>query len=194
VIFILTFFAQGCCMPLLNFLTPSKDNKTMNLGSRILTSRLLPTALKLLNQRSNYVFQGTSKFVRLCSSSSQGSSPVDNAGGKIVVLSKAEQLKRAVAQYGPTVVVFHVTMTASSFTFFYLMVSSGVDVVSLVEKIPMIGDHMSKSSITAGASTFVMAYAVHMVFAPVRLSITLGSVPFIVRFLRSRGILKATVK
>jgi hypothetical protein len=162
----------------------------MSLGSRILTSRLLPTALKLLNQRSNYVFQGTTKFVRLCSSSSQGSNPVDNAGGKNVVLSKAEQLKRAVAQYGATVIVFHVTISLASLGFFYLIVSSGVDVASLVEKIPMIGDHMSKNSIAAGASTFVMAYAVHKVFAPVRISITLGSVPFIVRYLRSRGILK----
>ena len=42
----------------------------------------------------------------------------------------------------------------------------------------------------AGASTFVIAYAIHKVFAPVRISITLASLPFIVRFLRTRGWLK----
>lgn len=43
----------------------------------------------------------------------------------------------------------------------------------------------------AKASTFVVAYALHKVFAPVRLSITLGATPFIVRFLRRKGVLKA---
>lgn len=39
-------------------------------------------------------------------------------------------------------------------------------------------------------STFVTAYTVHKVFAPLRISITLGSTPFIVRVLRSKGFLK----
>lgn len=45
------------------------------------------------------------------------------------------------------------------------------------------------SDVASGASTFVVAYAVHKVFAPIRISITLVSVPFIVRYLRSKGIL-----
>lgn len=44
----------------------------------------------------------------------------------------------------------------------------------------------------AVASTFVVAYAVHKCFAPVRISITLGATPFIVRYLRQRGILRPT--
>lgn len=40
------------------------------------------------------------------------------------------------------------------------------------------------------ASTFIIAYAVHKVFAPVRISITLASTPFIVRYLRNKNILK----
>lgn len=39
-------------------------------------------------------------------------------------------------------------------------------------------------------STFVTAYAVHKVFAPLRITITLSSTPFIVHFLRARGFLK----
>lgn len=72
----------------------------------------------------------------------------------------------------------------------FLIFFSGIDVVSLVSKIPMIGEHVSNSSVAAGASTFVVAYAVHKVFAPVRISITLTATPFIVRYLRSKGILK----
>ena len=71
---------------------------------------------------------------------------------------------------------------------------SGIDVAPLVEKIPYVGDQFKASTVAAGASTFVIAYAVHKVFAPVRISITLTSVPFIVRYLRSKGILKAPIK
>lgn len=53
--------------------------------------------------------------------------------------------------------------------------------LNLADKFPKLAEN---------ASTFVIAYAIHKIFAPVRITITLGSVPFIVRFLRKRGILK----
>lgn len=40
------------------------------------------------------------------------------------------------------------------------------------------------------ASTLAVAYLVHQVFHPVRAFITISSVPFIVRLLRARGIMK----
>lgn len=42
----------------------------------------------------------------------------------------------------------------------------------------------------AGAATFVVAYAVHKVFAPARIAVTLTATPFIVRYLRKIGFLK----
>lgn len=42
----------------------------------------------------------------------------------------------------------------------------------------------------AGAATFVVAYAVHKVFAPARIATTLTATPFIVRYLRKIGFLK----
>ncbi len=62
--------------------------------------------------------------------------------------------------------------------------------VGLVGRIPVIGEKLSSSELASGASTFVVAYAVHKVFAPVRISITLTSAPFIVRYLRAKGVLK----
>ena len=67
---------------------------------------------------------------------------------------------------------------------------SGVDVVSLLERAPIIGETLKNNSMAAGAGTFALSYAVHKVFAPVRISITLGTVPFLVRYLRAKGILK----
>lgn len=52
------------------------------------------------------------------------------------------------------------------------------------------GNAALTNKIAAGASTFVIAYAIHKVFAPVRISITLGATPFIVKYLRNKGILK----
>lgn len=57
-----------------------------------------------------------------------------------------------------------------------------------------LSDSVLASKVGTGASTFVIAYAVHKVFAPVRISITLGATPFIVRALRKRGIIKAPNK
>jgi hypothetical protein len=62
--------------------------------------------------------------------------------------------------------------------------------VALLQYAPIIGEKMATSELSANASTFVVAYAVHKCFAPVRISITLGSAPFIVRSLRAKGWLK----
>lgn len=66
---------------------------------------------------------------------------------------------------------------------------SGLDVVAILDYFGW-GDTALSKKIATGASTFVIAYAIHKVFAPVRISITLGSTPFIVRILRKKGILK----
>ena len=72
--------------------------------------------------------------------------------------------------------------------------SSGLDVVSLVSGLPVVGPQIAGSDFGAGASTFVIAYAVHKVFAPVRISITLTATPFIVGYLRRKGVLKTPEK
>lgn len=48
-----------------------------------------------------------------------------------------------------------------------------------------------RSKMAAGTSTFVLAYAIHKLFAPARISITLVSVPLIVRYFRKTGLFKS---
>ncbi|XP_066289306.1 protein FAM210A-like isoform X2 [Branchiostoma lanceolatum] len=103
--------------------------------------------------------------------------------------SQRERLKRAVRDYGSTVVVFHVGISLMSLGGFYLAVSSGIDMVALLHKIG-VGKTIAESGVATGASTFVIAYAVHKVFAPVRIGITLTCVPFVVRYLRNVGLLR----
>lgn len=69
----------------------------------------------------------------------------------------------------------------------YFFFHSGLDVMVLLEKINL-ADKVPK--IAKNASTFIIAYAIHKLFAPVRMAITLGSTPFIVRYLRNKGFLK----
>lgn len=64
--------------------------------------------------------------------------------------------------------------------------------VALLDRMGL-GDSALASKAGAGAGTFVIAYAIHKVFAPVRISITLGATPLIVRYLRRKGILKPPV-
>ena len=53
--------------------------------------------------------------------------------------------------------------------------------INLADKLPKIAEN---------ASTFIIAYAIHKIFAPVRISITLFSTPFIVKYLRKKKFLK----
>lgn len=109
--------------------------------------------------------------------------------GKTEPLSKKEQLKRAFKEYGAVIVVFHVTLSLASLGTCYLIVSSGLDVAQLLTSIGL-GDNQFTAKIAAGAGTFVAAYALHKLFVPVRMSITLGATPFIVKYLRQVGFLK----
>lgn len=53
-----------------------------------------------------------------------------------------------------------------------------------------IGEGIIAKAVGSNAGTFVVAYAVHKIFAPVRMAITLAATPFIVRHLRKIGFLK----
>ncbi|KAK6983672.1 hypothetical protein BgiMline_019118 [Biomphalaria glabrata] len=104
-------------------------------------------------------------------------------------LTQGQKLKRAVKEYGSTVIVFHVSISLMSLGFFYLLVSSGIDVVGILKSMG-VGGTLLDNKLAAGTGTFVIAYAVHKVFAPVRIATTLTATPFIVRYLRRIGVLK----
>ncbi|XP_055386253.1 protein FAM210B, mitochondrial-like [Condylostylus longicornis] len=100
------------------------------------------------------------------------------------VISKKDKFKKIIKEYGSTVIVFHVTISLLSLGGFYLLVSSGVNVIAILD---WIGINTSKF---ATGSTFLLAYAIHKVFSPVRLSITIGAAPIIVRYLKKKNFLK----
>lgn len=66
---------------------------------------------------------------------------------------------------------------------------SGVDMTTILFKLGF-DEALVRSKLAAGTSTFVLAYAIHKLFAPVRISITVVSVPFLVRYFRKIGFFK----
>ncbi|XP_015930205.1 protein FAM210B, mitochondrial [Parasteatoda tepidariorum] len=115
---------------------------------------------------------------------------VQSAAAKV---NQRAKLKQAVRDYGATIIVFHVTISLASLGLFYLAISNGVDAVILLSFLGF-PESVITSKVAAGGSTFVIAYAVHKLFAPVRIAITLSVAPFIVRYLRRINWLKAPVK
>lgn len=86
-------------------------------------------------------------------------------------------------------VALHIGMSLISLGIFYTVVSSGVDMSAILLKLGF-KESLVQSKVAAGTSTFVVAYAIHKLFAPVRISITLLSVPLIVRYFRKMGFFK----
>lgn len=67
-----------------------------------------------------------------------------------------------------------------------------MDVIGILGKVG-VAKSLLESKIATGASTFVIAYAVHKLFAPARIATTLAASPLIVRYLRHIGFLKHPV-
>lgn len=103
--------------------------------------------------------------------------------------SKTQQLKKVFKEYGAVGVSFHIGISLMSLGMFYLLISSGIDMAAVLCKVGF-SEAVVQSKMAAGTSTFVLAYAVHKLFAPVRISITLMSVPLIVRYFRKTGLFK----
>uniref|UniRef100_A0A8B9ZFN1 DUF1279 domain-containing protein n=1 Tax=Anas platyrhynchos TaxID=8839 RepID=A0A8B9ZFN1_ANAPL len=76
---------------------------------------------------------------------------------------------------------FHTGISSVSLGISYLALSSSVDMTAVLFKFGF-SESLLQSKRAADTGTFVLAYAIHKLFAPVRLSITTVSVPFIVQY------------
>ncbi|KAL4655765.1 protein FAM210B [Arapaima gigas] len=121
-----------------------------------------------------------------CTSAASSKGPQDLDSGKP---NKTQQLKKVFKEYGAVGVIFHISISLMSLGMCYAAISSGIDMTALLFKLGF-SETVVQSKMAAGTSTFVLAYAVHKLFAPVRISITLVSVPLLVRYFRKTGLFK----
>ncbi|XP_072540029.1 protein FAM210B, mitochondrial [Salminus brasiliensis] len=103
--------------------------------------------------------------------------------------TKTKQLKMMFKEYGAVGVSFHIGTSLISLGIAYLALSSGINMAAVLCKMGF-SESVVQSKLAAGTSTFLLAYAVHKLFAPLRISVTLVSVPLIVRYLRRTGLFK----
>ncbi|KAH8369070.1 protein FAM210B-like [Drosophila serrata] len=106
--------------------------------------------------------------------------------------SKTEQLKEAFKEYGSALMAFHLAISLISFGGFYALISGGIELDLILEFFGISSNALAEKMATG--STFVLALAIHKILAPIRISITLGATPFVVRYLRSKGLIKAKTK
>ncbi|XP_074594387.1 protein FAM210B, mitochondrial-like [Brevipalpus obovatus] len=129
-----------------------------------------------------------SQIRAFCQASNQSNKGPDetNSAGK----SNKSRMKILIRDYGATAVVFHVAISLVSLGVCYVLISSSVPMDKLFALVGLdkkLGDHNSAATTS---TNFIVAYAFHKSLAPIRLSITAASLPFVVRFLRAKNILK----
>ncbi|XP_034643238.1 protein FAM210B, mitochondrial [Trachemys scripta elegans] len=146
----------------------------------------LPPEITLQATASNFPGSGSSGKDTSRSPEKEVTDPSDEDEKKP---NKSQQLRKVFKEYGAVGVSFHIGISLMSLGIFYLAVSSGVDMTAVLLKLGF-NEALVQSKVAAGTSTFVLAYAIHKVFAPVRISITLVSVPFLVRYFRKIGFFK----
>lgn len=85
--------------------------------------------------------------------------------------------KELLRKYGPAYLVTSIFLAIISYALCYLLVSTGVDVVSLLEKLGI------KSSVAAAnTGTAAIAYAVHKAASPIRFPPTVALTPVVARW------------
>ncbi|XP_068598874.1 protein FAM210B, mitochondrial [Brachionichthys hirsutus] len=160
-------------------------------GGRGTSSRCLSTGITQTTKKNDADEQqtceaGKGEEQRLEPASTPAAVEPEPDGGKP---SKSQQLKKVFKEYGAVGVSFHICTSLMSLGMFYLLVSSGIDIAAVLCKLGF-SEAVIRSKLAAGTSTFVLAYAIHKLFAPLRISITLVSVPLIVRYFRKTGLFK----
>ncbi|KAK9808703.1 hypothetical protein WJX72_002244 [[Myrmecia] bisecta] len=92
--------------------------------------------------------------------------------------SKGDQAKELLKKYGSAYLITSISFAIVSFAVCYALVSSGVNVAALLEKV---GLKVSDTSERVG--TFALAYAAHKALSPVRFPPTVALTPVVASWL-----------
>ncbi|KAL5710451.1 hypothetical protein ACHQM5_021010 [Ranunculus cassubicifolius] len=88
--------------------------------------------------------------------------------------SKGNQAKELLAKYGGAYLVTSITLSLISFSLCYVLISSGVDVQALLQKVGI-----SPSETGEKVGTFALAYAAHKAASPIRFPPTVALTPIV---------------
>ncbi|XP_058807545.1 uncharacterized protein LOC131673524 [Phymastichus coffea] len=174
--------------------------------AEIMTKSIFSVAqMQQSKKTGNHEMDSLSQHIIRSHSTASASRPEETRDVKksSMQMSKKERLQLLIRDYGRTVIVFHIGISLISLGTFYALVSSGLDMTPVIKIFTPTATEADPNAdllvntIMGEGSTFLIAYAIHKLFAPIRISLTLGATPIIVRYLRNKGILrppKPTVK
>eukprot|EP00775_Hariotina_reticulata_P007084 gene7084-7297_t len=96
-------------------------------------------------------------------------------------VSRTEQAKQLLKQYGSAYLITSISFAIVSFAACYAAVSAGVDVAGLLSKIGLTVNDTSEK-----VGTFAIAYAAHKALSPVRFPPTVALTPVVARWTGSK--------
>ncbi|KAG9455028.1 hypothetical protein H6P81_007932 [Aristolochia fimbriata] len=88
--------------------------------------------------------------------------------------SKTDQAKELLAKYGGAYLATSISLSIVSFTLCYLLISAGVDVASLLQKVGITASETGEK-----VGTFALAYAAHKAASPIRFPPTVALTPLV---------------
>ncbi|XP_022756018.1 uncharacterized protein LOC111303827 [Durio zibethinus] len=88
--------------------------------------------------------------------------------------SKGDQAKELLAKYGGAYLATSITLSLISFSLCYLLISAGIDVQALLQKVGISTDATGEK-----VGTFALAYAAHKAASPIRFPPTVALTPIV---------------
>ncbi|XP_068660985.1 uncharacterized protein [Aristolochia californica] len=88
--------------------------------------------------------------------------------------SKTDQAKELLAKYGGAYLATSISLSIVSFTLCYLLISAGVDVAALLQKVGITANEAGEK-----VGTFALAYAAHKAASPIRFPPTVALTPLV---------------
>ncbi|OMO83176.1 hypothetical protein COLO4_22654 [Corchorus olitorius] len=88
--------------------------------------------------------------------------------------SKGDQAKELLAKYGGAYLATSITLSLISFSLCYALISAGIDVQSLLQKVGISTDATGEK-----VGTFALAYAAHKAASPIRFPPTVALTPIV---------------
>ncbi|KAJ9188629.1 hypothetical protein P3X46_000009 [Hevea brasiliensis] len=88
--------------------------------------------------------------------------------------SKGEQAKELLAKYGGAYLATSITLSLISFSLCYALISAGIDVQALLQKVGISTDETGEK-----VGTFALAYAAHKAASPIRFPPTVALTPIV---------------
>ncbi|MED6211955.1 hypothetical protein PIB30_078512 [Stylosanthes scabra] len=180
--FLITSSPCSSCSPILSkgentrfrwhaFSFHSLKSKSHVRGFRV--SALKETTEEIKNQSSSSAEEVTKKYGLEAGLWKIFSSKEDGKGNS-EQKSKGDQAKELLAKYGGAYLATSITLSLISFALCYALISAGIDVQFLLQKVGISADETGEK-----VGTFALAYAAHKAASPIRFPPTVALTPVV---------------